>query len=221
MFFHFLWYNLAMRKFSYNHTLLLRKNILTENANRDHVFLCGKNNVLISAPHGVSQTRLGKHKVAEIGTIPLAVLLANATGSHALIKTKNNYDDANFDSDCMYRRALAKIIKEKNIKYLIDFHGLASHREMDINLGTNFGNNTKVNEPAFKNLLALLKKEFKVVVDQPFMASETTISGHFSKEFNIFTIQIEVNCKITNRKENIADFNNLASLICEWINSLN
>ncbi len=210
-----------MKKFSYNHTLLLRKKILSENSKHDHIFLCGQNNVLISAPHGVSQTRLGKHKVAEIGTIPLAALVASSTNSHALIKTKNNFDDANFDSDCMYRKSLAKIIKEKNIKYLIDFHGLAAHREMDINLGTNFGNNIKADEPVFKNLLSTLKKDFKVVVDQPFMASETTISGHFSKEFNIFTIQIEVNCKITNKKENIDSFNKLASLICDWINSLN
>ena len=101
-----------MINFSFNSTKILRKNILERNSDIDSVFIEGNNYVLISIPHGVDQIRLGKYKVAEIGTIPLGVLLAKYTQSHILIKTKNSYDDANFDLDCDYRKKLKKLIKK-------------------------------------------------------------------------------------------------------------
>ena len=149
----------------------LRKDLLAQNQDTDHVFFQTNSSVLISAPHGVPQVRLGKLKVAEIGTIPVAMLLAKHTNSNLLIKTQNNNDDANFDDDCEYRKALSNIIKSQNIKYLIDIHGLAKFRPCDINLGSNFGQNTKLNQKLFNSLKSALETAgFTVSIDEPFCA---------------------------------------------------
>ena len=149
-----------MEKLNLNRVKSIRRRVLEKFKDQDSVYFEGRNNILLSAPHGVAQTRLGKHKVAELGTIPTGWILAEKTKCHLVIKTQNNFDDANFDENCEYRKRLAQIIKEKNIKYLIDIHGLAKKRNMDINIGTNFGNNVKNNPMLFEHLLSVLKKRF-------------------------------------------------------------
>lgn len=210
-----------MKKFSFKTTQQIRKDILTENKNKDSVFFAGNNNVLISVPHGVSQTRYGKVKVAEIGTIPLGKLLADATNSNVIIKTKNNFDDANKDEDCAYRKRMSKLIKQHNIKYIIDLHSLAKHRPCDINLGIHLGLNIKKDEQAYDKLVEMLEKDFIVSIDAPFMASTGTISGFYAKEFGLWTIQIETNCKILVESKEIKRFNQLANTLENWINWLN
>ena len=71
-----------------------RKNFLIGNANNDHVFLEGKNSIVLSAPHGVSQVRLGKYKCSEIGSLATAIYLKSNTNCNLIAKTKNNFDDA-------------------------------------------------------------------------------------------------------------------------------
>ena len=141
-----------------------RKKFVNLNNRKSFATSCGTNNVLISAPHGVSQVRLGKHKHEEIGSLAVALWLAKETSSHFIGKTKNCFDDANFDAKSDYKDACFDIIKEKNIKYVLDFHGLASEREMDINIGTHLGRNTEVDE----GILFQLKKglEFALLVEK-------------------------------------------------------
>lgn len=95
----------------FTQTKAIRREILQKNSDKDSLYIPDTNNILISVPHGVVQTRLGKQKVAEIGTIPTGWIIANATNCHLLIKTKNNFDDANFDEHCEYRKRLANLIE--------------------------------------------------------------------------------------------------------------
>ena len=136
-----------------------------------------------------------------------------------MIKTKNNDDDANFVEECPYRNTIAKAIKNQHIKYLIDFHGLAKKRECDINLGINFGQNIAKDEKWFSSLKnALDSTGFNVSIDNPFCAGQKTIAGYFAKNFNIWTIQIEINCSITNEPKNIEKYNLLINTLIDWIN---
>lgn len=209
-----------MQKFSFYKARYIRKRILDKYGDEDHVYFKGVNNVLISAPHGVSQTRLGKYKVPELGTIPLAILLQGETLSHVIIKTKNNFDDANFDEESAYKRKIEKLVGKQNIKYIIDIHGLAASRDIDVNLGVNMGENIKNSPKSFDRLVSLLSPHFKVAVDQPFMASHNTISSYFARTMGLFTIQIEVNCSLTNKPENIDRFNQLVEVLSLWISEL-
>ena len=54
-----------------------RLSFLEEHKNQDHFYVCGNNSVLLSAPHGVSQVRLGKQKVAEIKGMQLSLNIAD------------------------------------------------------------------------------------------------------------------------------------------------
>ena len=197
----------------------IRKDTLKTYGENDHIFQQTNSSVLISAPHGVPQTRLGRLKVAEIGSISMATIFAQNTNSNLLIKTKNNHDDANYDTDCEYRKTLAEIIKKQNIKYLIDIHGLAKFRTCDINLGSNFEQNIKQNPKLFFSLKnALESAGFSVSIDEPFCAGPQTIAGFFAKNFNIWTIQMEINCDITNNPKNINKCNLLINTLIDWHN---
>lgn len=197
-----------------------RKSFLKEFANKDHIIVNGTNNILISAPHGVSQVRLGKHKVSEIGSLSTALYLKANTGCSLIAKTKNNNDDANFDGRSSYKNSIKSLIMDNNIKYIIDIHGLGANRECDINLGTHLGNNIQNDINAFNLLNKLLSDNgYKVSIDQPFMAGSQTICGSIKNEFsNVWTLQIEINCAITNRKENFVRYKQLLNIFIEWIN---
>ena len=93
---------------------------LEAHKNKDHVVILGNTSVLLSAPHGVSQVRLGKQKVAEIGTIPFSLELQKRTSAHLIAKTKNSFDDANFDETSKFKRRYRKNISEEDIANAID-----------------------------------------------------------------------------------------------------
>lgn len=211
-----------MKNLTFNKFVNERKTFLEENSKKDHVVLIGKNNILISAPHGVSQVRLGKYKVHEIGSLSTALYLQNQTGCFLIAKTRNNNDDANFDEKSEYKNSIRKLIKNQNIKYIIDFHGLAARRDCDVNLGISLGENVKNNVELFERLNLLLENNgFKVSIDQPFMGGGKTISGTFAKEFkNVWTIQIEINCAITNKKENFEKNKKLLNVFETWIKTI-
>lgn len=208
-----------MKKLSFNKFVQTRKDFLQEYKNQDHVIFSGENNVLISAPHGVTQLRLGRLKVPEIGALAIALCLKKETDSFFIAKTKYNNDDANFDETSLYKDSIKRLIKQHNIKYIIDIHGLAQSRDCDVNLGTHLGDNVKTDLRAFDLLNKMLKNNgFKVSIDQPFMAGASTICGSIKKEFeDVWTLQIEINCGISNKKENFEKNQNLIKTISDWI----
>lgn len=210
-----------MKNLSFNKLHSDRKKLIDANKHKDHILLVGNRDILISAPHGVSQVRLGKYKHCEIGSLTTAVYLQNETKCHLIAKTKNNSDDANFDENSKYKTSIKKLIQEKDIKYLIDIHGLASNRDCDINLGTHIGQNIKNDLDLFNNLYnSLISNSFNVSIDQPFMAGQQTISGSINNEFNLWTLQVEINCAITNKKENFERYKKLLTILTNWIKTI-
>ena len=51
------------------------------------------------------------------------------------------YDDANYDPQNYYKDELIKIVKQQQIKLLIDLHIMSSKREHSIDIGTGRGTN--------------------------------------------------------------------------------
>lgn len=199
-----------------------RINFLKNNKDNDFYFNLGSNNIIISSPHGVTQVRLGKNKVAENGSLATALYLKEKHDCFFIAKTKNNFDDANFDLNSPYKKKICELFSENNIKYLLDFHGLASHRECDVNLGTHLGKNIEVNTEIFDNLVEKLNLNgFTVAIDQPFMGGRSTVSGYIKDIYkNAWTIQIEINCAITNNRQNFEKFQKLLNTFSDWIESL-
>lgn len=207
-----------MKKFSFKRFNDRRKKFLKENANQSFQILKGSIPVMISAPHGVSQVRLGAFKFAEPGSLGLALEIQEQTDAHLIAKTENRNDDANFDDVCPYKEELKRYIKKNKIKYLFDIHGLAKKRPIDINLGVNFGANVKPNEKLFDFLNQRLnKKGFVVSIDQPFCGKSGTVSGYISKELGIWTIQFEVNYKYTNEAKYVTYLKDLIDCLVQTI----
>ncbi len=209
-----------MEKLTFEKIHRLRKDFLNKNENKNYEKIVNNCNFLISAPHGVSQMRKGFYKVPEPGSLSTALCLQKETNSNLIAKTKNNNDDANFDPVSDYKTEILNIANTVPIEFVIDIHGLAKKRECDINLGTAIGNNVSANKVAFDDLVDILQKGgFIVQIDAPFMGAGNTVAGYTKRmKPDLFTLQIEINCRITNYKENFEKYKNLLSCIKTWIN---
>jgi hypothetical protein len=159
----------------------------------------GKDNIMLSAPHSVEQTREGQIKPGEYQTGVLAVLLNDSLKCPAIVKTNNNSDDANFDAVCSYKSYVVTYVRENGIKLLLDLHMLSSRRPQMINIGTGKGNNTH----GRNDVTMLIKEAFEqrdfgaVVLDEPFAALfEHTVSATIARECSIPCFQIEINSRI-------------------------
>lgn len=209
------------KKVKFSNYVTRRRIFLKNNKEKSFVVQEGKIPFMISAPHGVSQVRLGNPKVAEPGSLSLALELCKRTGAHLIAKTQNCNDDANFEEICPYKDVLVKYIKSHDIKFLIDIHGLKKIRGMDINIGTYLGENIKPNEKAFDFLNEKLESEgFVVSIDQPFFASPNSVATYVSKNCGIWTIQLEVNYKITNEYQNVERLTDLVGCLVEFIENV-
>lgn len=215
-------YNISMKTLNFEKLHKARKAFLKANANKNFEVIDGNIPVLISAPHGVTQVRNGKHKVAEIGSLAVALQLQKETKSLMIAKTKNCFDDANWDELSPYKQKVLELVRRNNIRYVIDFHGLATKREMDVNLGTHLGHNIETNTGIFDDLIWQLRKnKFVVTIDNPFAGGSKTIAGNTKNTFeDIWTLQIEINARLTNSAKNFEKLETLLSSLTEWIKGL-
>lgn len=170
--------------------------------------------ILLSAPHSVEQTRDGKLKYGEGRTASIVQTIHEREGCFATFKTMNFQDDANYDDRNYYKDELISIVKNYDIKLLLDFHIMEQSREHNIDIGTGVGKNILNRE----DLLQIIKRDFetnaigKVEVDYLFSASfKNTVSASISRECHIPCFQIEINWGLLdetlegNMLENIID----------------
>ncbi|MFC4355235.1 hypothetical protein ACFO0S_09270 [Chryseomicrobium palamuruense] len=163
-----------------------------------HEFRKGKNKILLSAPHSVSQLREGQPKLGEFRTGVLVQLLGEKTDCHILYKTKNLDDDANYSRESGYREDLCKRIEEFDIRLVLDFHIASSERIFDVEIGTGYGVNILGRQDLLETITAHLAHVFdEVHVDELFAASyEHTVSSTISRQAGIPAIQMEINWDI-------------------------
>lgn len=183
------------------------------NCNKSFEYIQGQNNILISAPHSISQIRNGKKKGKDICTGTIAILLQKSLKCHCIYKTKNYNDDANYDiKNNTYKEMILKIIKEKNISFLMDIHGAKSNQGFDIDLGTNNLNNLKNKTNYLYDFIDLGKKYgiSNITIDKLFKANTlNTISYYISETAKIPCMQIE----ISKDYRDINDFGKLEILL--------
>lgn len=155
-------------------------------------------NILVSAPHAVSQTRDGKYKYSETFSGVLATCLHENLGVSIICKTKNVGDDANWDEEGNeYKKAIKEFCEKNQVYIVFDLHGFAKNRENEINLGTYYGK-TMFGD---NSLLMLFYQTLnahgikKIVLDHPFNAGIKTVSSYVSSQLGIKAMQIEINSK--------------------------
>lgn len=158
----------------------------------------GKNQIILTAPHSVSQIREGLSKKGEFRTGLIVKELKRLTDCHIAYKTRNNNDDANYDKECLFKKELISYIKTNNIKLLLDFHISSPEREFEIDIGTGHLRNIQERDDILLCLYKQLNNLYNDVrMDDTFTAANPyTVSAFLSRALCIPSIQIEINWKI-------------------------
>lgn len=92
--------------------------------------------VLISAPHGAAHRRDGRYKQEDEYTAAFARLLAERTGAHAIYTHALSENDPNWDRKSPYKTALAGVVGEHDIRFVIDIHGMSDRHKFGVAVGT-------------------------------------------------------------------------------------
>ena len=181
--------------------------------NKSFETIKGKIPILISAPHSVRQIRNGKIKGKDIYTGPIAIVLQQETNCHCIYKTKNNNDDANYDiENNTYKEEILKIIKQNNIKLLLDIHGASDEHGFGVDIATGERENLNGNEKALEILVEVLKKHNigNIEIDKVFIAKSIhTICKTIAEKTSIPCIEIEIAKKF----RDINNFSNISKII--------
>ena len=181
--------------------------------NKSFETIKGKIPILISAPHSVRQIRNGKIKGKDIYTGPIAIVLQQETNCHCIYKTKNNNDDANYDiENNTYKEEILKIIKQNNIKLLLDIHGASDEHGFEVDIATGERENLNGNEKALEILVEVLKKHNigNIEIDKVFIAKSIhTICKTIAEKTSIPCIEIEIAKKF----RDINNFSNISKII--------
>ena len=110
-----------------------------ENLNIDNDYLIQKGTVpiLFSAPHTMLQNREdGTTKVSEPYTKAIALYLNKNYNTYAIVKNNDTGVDSNRDNYDKYNVEMRRLIRDNNIKLVIDLHGASKDRNFDIEFGT-------------------------------------------------------------------------------------
>ncbi len=178
----------------------------------------GSLEVMLSAPHSVTQTRKGVIKKSEKKTGVLALLLNEDTGCPSIVKTKNCGDDANFDAVSDYKHELIDYVLNNGVKLLIDLHELAPSRKVLIDMGTGKLKNVKDTAIINRFLKAFGSRGMCVQIDAPFSASNpNTVSSSVARYCNIPCVQLEINSRLLYPQFAEYDFNGVYSALKEII----
>ena len=184
----------------------------------------GKNKILLSAPHSVLHMRENSIRPKETKTGVIVKTLANKCKVFGIYKIKNELNDANWDKECKYKTKAKEIVDKYEIKVLVDFHGMAAHREQDICIGINNGENIFGHYDMVNKMLEIFNKYGfnNVSIDKPFDARyEYCVSRYISKECNIPTFQIEINLKYRmNKYKEYERYGTLIDALTEIIDNL-
>ena len=188
--------------------------------------LKNKSKIMISAPHSVKHIRQWEILAQDSLTWWLALYLWKRLNLSVIYSTSYKVWDPNFDENkkSEYKQALAKYIKENEIRFLIDLHGCRYFRDFSIELGTWWEWNPNllwrldilnvVERSLNYSLKSYIQHTGKEITQNTiFPASrDTTVSAFISRECKIPTIQIEIN-------KELRDMDNLKN-ISLLINSL-
>lgn len=177
----------------------------------DFIIKLGTIPILFSAPHDVEHHfEDGNIKSREPYTKAIALYLNKYFNVYSIVKMKDTNEDSNRDNHDEYKRELLRVVKENNIKLVIDLHGAKKYRDFDIEFGTL--NNITADFSTINELKeAFIENGIKnISLNDPFKGGAITQYLYNLKDVDV--IQLEINGKYR-------DFNNL-DLLKQLIESL-
>ncbi len=167
-----------------------------ENMNIDDDFLIIKGTIpiLFSAPHTMYQLKEdGTTKLKEPYTKAISLYLNKYCDTYSIIKDIDTGIDSNRDNYDKYNIDMRRLIKENDIKLVIDLHGASKDRDFDIEFGTL--NNLSADFSTIKELEgAFIENDIKnIILNDPFKGGEITKGIYGLTDVDV--IQLEINGK--------------------------
>ena len=178
---------------------------------KDFIIIKGNIPILFSAPHTMEQIREdGTHKYSEPYTKAISLYLNKHLNTYSIIKNNDTGIDSNRDNYDDYNVEMRRLIKEKNIKLVIDLHGSAKERDFDVEFGTL--NNLSADFSTVKELEEAFTENNinNISYNNPFKGGAITKGLYGLSDVDI--IQLEINGRYR-------DYNNL-ELLNKLIKSL-
>ncbi|MBQ3421859.1 MAG: SH3 domain-containing protein, partial [Romboutsia sp.] len=214
----------------------------------------GRIPVLISAPHSIKQPPRPDsnkdYKSEDKYTGTIAEELAKRTGAHVIYRTGYTGVDDNFPVDSKgnevydengeliktpYREKIKDIVKNNEIKLVIDLHGFASNdsRDYGVEFGTNYNKNFVGNDDILNIILEEFEKEGfelrsdsskvpttkKIVIDKEFTAKvkNRSVSNYTATTLKTPAIQMEF---CSENRKNIDDLNDTIDALERVVNGV-
>ena len=177
------------------------ENLKDEN---DYLILKGSVPILFSAPHTMYQLHDdGTTKLKEPYTKAIALYLNKYYNTYAIVKNRDTGIDSNKDNYDEYNIEMRRLIKENNIKLVIDLHGASKDRNFDIEFGTL--NNLSADFSTIKELEEAFTENGinNISHNDPFKGGAIT-QGIYALD-DVDVIQMEINGKYR-------DYNNIEFL---------
>ncbi len=189
-----------------------------ENVECDYDILYKKGSIpiLFTAPHTMMQTKEnGDIKLNEPYTKALALYMNKYFHAYTLIKVKDTGLDPNRDNHDEFKTLLYDLVKNENIKLVIDLHGASKSREFDVELGTL--NNLTAEYSTVKELVKSFENNgiTNVAFNEPFKGGAITQYLYNIKEVDV--IQLEINYKYRD-SNNLSELERLTYSLGHFIN---
>ena len=163
----------------------------------DYTILKGSIPILFSAPHTMYQLRDdGSSKLKEPYTKAIALYLNKYCNAYAIIKNIDTGTDSNRDNYDEYNVEMRRLIKEHNIRLVIDIHGASKERDFDVEFGTL--NNLSADFSTIKELEESFTENgiSNISYNDPFKGGSITQGIYALSDVDV--IQIEINAKYRN-----------------------
>lgn len=157
-----------------------------------YILKLGNIPILFTAPHTMVQFfGDGSIKLNEPYTKAIAIYLNKYYNTSYFVKVKDNGIDSNKDNHDEFKENLIKIVKDNNIKLVIDLHGASKNRNFDIEFGTL--NNLSADYSTIKELEeAFLENDIlNIKHNNPFKGG--AITQYLYKINDVDVIQLEIN----------------------------
>lgn len=188
-----------------------------ENIESDEIYISkiGNNPILFTAPHTMPQFINGNFKYAEPYTKAICIYLNKYCDTSYLIKIKDTGVDSNRDNHDDFKKELIKIVKENNIKLVIDLHGAKKEREFDVEFGTL--NNLSADFSTIKELeeAFLENNVLNIEHNNPFKGGAITQYLYNLKDVDVIQLEINENYRDLSKEENLE---NICKSLIKFIN---
>ncbi|MBQ8902273.1 MAG: N-formylglutamate amidohydrolase [Bacilli bacterium] len=185
----------------------------------DYAILKGNVPILFSASHTMYQLLDdGTTKLKEPYTKAIALYLNKYCNTYAIVKNNDTGIDSNRDNYDEYNLGMRRLIKDYNIKLVIDLHGASKDRKFDIefgklnNLSADFSTIKELEEAFTENGINNINH------NDPFKGGAIT-QGIYSLD-DVDVIQVEINGKYRDYN-NIKELENLIQSLQNFVKQYN